>query len=127
MNKNDLKHESNALYTGLCAVKKYITIPLKRYEKTDLALELDKNLGFEHRTIYEDIEQTYYETISKYGHTNIKIKTNLIPPQKYKFAAEEVEIVGGVIAHNVPQLCPVGQFEIQNYQLKIKQQWKTKI
>ena len=73
--------------------KEDIVVPLKRYEKTKLALELDKEFGFKHRTIYEDIEQTYYDTIYKYGQTNIKIKTNLIPPQKYKFAAEEVEIV----------------------------------
>lgn len=93
MNKNNLKHESNALYTVLCAVKECITVPLKRYEKTSLALELDKELGFKHRTVYEDIEQTYYDTICKHGHTNIKIKTNLVPSQKYKFANEEVEIV----------------------------------
>lgn len=81
------------VYTVLCAVKECITVPLKRYEKTNLALELDKEFGFKHRTVYEDIEQTYYDAISEHGHTNIKIKTNLIPPQKYKFAAEEVEIV----------------------------------
>lgn len=68
-------------------------MPLKRYKKTKLDLELDKEFGFKYRTIYEDIEQTYYEAIYKYGQTNIKIKTNLIPPQNYKFAAEEVEIV----------------------------------
>lgn len=81
------------VYTVLCAIKEYIIVPLKRYEKTDLALELEKYFGFRHRTVYEDIEQTYYDAICKHGHTNIKIKTNLIPPQKYKFAAEEVEIV----------------------------------
>lgn len=88
------KHQSATdVYTLLCAVKEYIIVPLKRYEKTNLALKLDKEFGFKHRTIYEDIEQTYYDAIYKHGHTNIKIKTNLIPPQKYKFAAEEVEIV----------------------------------
>lgn len=70
-----------------------LIVPLKRYEKTTLALKLDKELGFKHRTVYEDIEQTYYDAIYEHGHTNIKIKTNLIQPQKYKFAANEVEIV----------------------------------
>ena len=93
MTKVDKRTDSNALYTVLCAVKEYITVPLKRYEKTSLALELDKELGFKHRTVYEDIEQTYYDAICKHGHKNIKIKTNLIPPQKYKFMDEEVEIV----------------------------------
>lgn len=80
-------------YTVLYTVKEHVTVPLKRYEKTNLELELDKEFGFKHRSVYEDIEQTYYDTIYKHGHTNIKIKTNLIPPQKYKFAAEEVEII----------------------------------
>lgn len=93
MNKDNLEHKSNTLYTVLCAVKEYITVPLKRYKKTNLDLELDKESGFKYRTVYEDIEQTYYDAIYEHGHTNIKIKTNLIPPQKYKFAAEEVEIV----------------------------------
>jgi len=74
-------------------VKEDIVVPLKKYEKTKLALDLDKQFGFKHRTVYEDIEETYYEAIQKYGQTNIKIKTNLIQPQKYKFANEEVEIV----------------------------------
>lgn len=93
MTKVDKTTDSNALYTMLCAVKECIIVPLKRYEKTSLALELDKEIGFKHRTVYEDIEQTYYDAICKHGHTNIKIKTNLIPPQKYKFANEEVEVV----------------------------------
>lgn len=94
MDKTLNKHEATTdVNTVLCTVKECITVPLKRYEKTNLALELDKKFGFKHRTVYEDIEQTYYDTISEHGHTNIKIKTNIIPPQKYKFAAEEVEIV----------------------------------
>ena len=90
---NNITQTETDVYTVLCAVKECITVPLKRYEKTNIALELDKEFGFKHRTVYEDIEQTYYDAISEHGHTNIKIKTNIIPPQKYKFAAEEVEIV----------------------------------
>lgn len=37
------------------------------------------------------IDTTIMEKIKS---KNIKIKTNLVPPQKYKFASEEVEIVG---------------------------------
>ena len=73
--------------------KEDIIVPLKRYEKTNLELLLDKELGFKHRTVYDDIAQTFNEAISKYGHTCIKIKTNLVPPQKYKFASQEVDIV----------------------------------
>lgn len=77
----------------LIATRKSITVPLNRYKKTELDLELEKYYGVKDRTIYEDIEQTYYDAISKHGNVNIKIKTNLIPPQIYKFATEEVEIV----------------------------------
>lgn len=73
--------------------KEDIIVPLKRYEKTKLALELDREFGFQHRTVYEDVEQTYHEAICKYGQLNIKVRTNLVPPQKYKFAGNEVEIV----------------------------------
>ena len=94
MQTDSKKHENPTDANNvLCAVKNYEIIPLKRFEKTQLELDLDKEFGYEERTIYKDIEQTYYDAIYKFGHTNIKIKTNLIPPQKYKFAAEEVEIV----------------------------------
>jgi hypothetical protein len=54
---------------------------------------LGKEFGYQNRTIWEDVQQTYYNTISELGHTSIKIKTNLIPSQKYKFSMEEVEII----------------------------------
>lgn len=74
--------------------KEDIIVPLKIYEKTELEKELDTHCGFKLRTVYEDIEKTYNEAIFKYAQTNIKIETDLIEPQIYKFGNQEVEIIG---------------------------------
>jgi hypothetical protein len=70
-------------------------VDLKRYEKTELEHDLDDFFGKEddESIVYSDITRTYYEAMSKYGSSNIKISTNLVPPQIYKIAAEEIEVV----------------------------------
>jgi hypothetical protein len=64
------------------AIKNAVTVSLKRYDTTDLERLLGKEFDYQNRTIWEDAQQTYYDTISELGHTSIKIKTNLIPPKK---------------------------------------------
>jgi hypothetical protein len=82
------------LYTVLGVVKDPIIIPLKRFEKSKFIEELQwKIKKYIEHTIWDDVEQTYTEAMCKYARTDIKINTNLLEPQIYKFAANEVEIV----------------------------------
>jgi len=71
------------------------TVDLKRYDKTDLEHDLDKFFGKEDEEskVYSDIARTYNEAMFEHGSPNIKVRTNLVPPQIYKIAAEEIEIV----------------------------------
>lgn len=74
-------------------MKETIIIDLERFEKTDLERDLDKQFGYRPRTVYEDIQQTYLNAVYTHCQFNIKIQTNLVPPQIYKFGAHEVEII----------------------------------
>lgn len=78
----------------LDVVKDPIVIPLKRFEKSKFIEELQWEIKkyIEH-TIWDDVEQTYTEAMWKYRRTDIKISTDLIEPQIYKFGTNEVEIV----------------------------------
>ena len=82
------------LYKVLGLVKEPIVVPLKRFEKSEFIERLEWKLKkyIEH-TIWHDVEQTYNEALIKYAQTEIKIKTELLKPQIYKFAENEVEII----------------------------------
>lgn len=71
-----------------------ITVPLKRYEKSEHIKKLERLLWqrIEH-TIFDDIEKTYVEAIAKYGQTNVKVSTDLVEPQVYLVANMRIEII----------------------------------
>lgn len=73
--------------------KEPIVVPLKRYEKSELEKALDRDFGNSPRSVYDDIRQTYLDAIFEYAQTEIVIQTDLVAPQVYKFANEEVTVI----------------------------------
>ena len=76
--------------------ERYIIVDLKKFEKTDLEREIDREFGTRDRSIYDDVVSTYREAKSEYGTLNIKIRTDVLEPQIYKSGGAEIEIINGL-------------------------------
>ena len=78
---------------GIAPPSREVIVDLKRFEKTDLERDLDRTFGTLDRSIHDDVYKTYSKAMGEFGTRNVKVKTDLLPPQIYKVFAEEIEIV----------------------------------
>jgi len=91
--KNGLENLDKIFADDLKKELHWITVPLKRFEKTDLENELDRHFGKKPRSVYDDINKTYTEAIAKHGTEYVKVQTDLVEPMLYKVGPYEINII----------------------------------